>query len=870
MIQKMIVRTACAMACMAQVLVACTDGDDTPPMNHANDSAQVAVTFDYTVKNSLFTKDWKANDGIALYRTLATTKCEYICGNEQDGELTFRAKKLGMPDGATMGYAVAPWTVAPTNLQGLQGEGITLNVPGTVDYPMAQAYTDDASHVKSNLLMTGQYPSMEDGLNMTMHSGVISVVINLSTAYEPTSLSLVSEEAVFVGQETLSLKDGLLTMNPKSYVNELMLSVDSTASMRKFVAYFPVPAQNLEGKTLTWRLMTKSGANFDVDMEGMDFVAGQHIPVTINDFDLLNPSLEIGKITAISFSLGGIDIHLESDAERFLTNEEYISSGADLSNVVFDFELENDAKLYVRKIVNGASVDEEIVSGTTAVDLRTATKLIVKGVGLQPTEYTLNFKRTDYEVPVNPEALQQTYYGGGVCKGLYTGHLYSKTEAQQAMVYDWTFKEGGVKYFQFYVHYRPGGTYIKKGKEYSSDDYYDEVGDMMARAKAANPDSKLVFVTNDWPQDMKIPTPPDGQVWDEEPVGVSWDIGDDVGIINYFDPEIYDKAAVYMVELMNTMYERGHTIEIFNIANEPDIGKYMRWGNKKNMHGLGQYVQEVIPKFKELMTNPAYNKYNLPVPKIMGPSVCITHNVLSYMRSWRSDYKIAWDNIDILAIHQYGGSFRDGVYTEILSMLDGKEFFQSEMHTNRGDNLGSGWMEENYDDKSIRGILSQAQLMQVCLNNGVHSWFYFMYNHSSTSPGRNSAGLIGTSWGTGSDPVRPKQYFAFKQINTLAGDNPKVLKTVNPASAPDGPLIQVAMRQPGANEFVIHLGNVREQEQVVYLPVNGRKVKGYRAYQTDADSDMELVENITYDAARDGAVLHVGPLALTSFVVVME
>ena len=439
--------------------------------------------------------------------------------------------------------------------------------------------------------------------------------------------------------------------------------------------------------------------------------------------------------------------------------------------------------------------------------------------------YTFNPVHSQ-RISVNADDYQQVYEGGGISYGLYKSHIWSMSQANQDLFFEMLFKDIKMKYVQYYAKTRPE----------SDSGEYDKVRDFMNGALAHDSDLDLIFVLGDFPADMKVD-------------------GNEDNDLNVSDPEIYDKAAQWMLDMMNAMHERGTPIDIYSMANEPDYQSSWELGYESNSQGLALLTQNAVPKLKELLTVEAKNPYDLDCPKILAPATIGPGGCRNFMNDWKANYPDAWAQLDFVGTHQYILGDDYSRFEEIQAGLEGLRFLQTEQHTNKGDDLGSLPLTSPH-----RGILSLASFFDASLNHGVESWFYFVTNYPDTY---HNGGLIRVPWG--GDPTPYKTYYAFKQLNSIQTDESSVL-TYTLTNVDN--LEVITLRKLSENKIVLHIANVNPDPVRVLLDAQGSSqtygISGVKTWVTDDILNIDLRDEFTYSQSLKEVAVNLDPYSLTS------
>ncbi len=375
---------------------------------------------------------------------------------------------------------------------------------------------------------------------------------------------------------------------------------------------------------------------------------------------------------------------------------------------------------------------------------------------------------------VQADRYLQVFEGAGISAGLYLGHHYSMPSAIS--------RDSAVKYIAGNLNMRYIQDYIDR---YPADDpaYFDRRADYIKAAKSYRADIKVSQVGNKFPAALMIDTV----------IG-----GEPRKCLNTNDPNIYDKVATWYFLLFKAFKERGVDVDILNVVNEPDFDKVYYYGPNGNTRQNVAFVYErAVGKFLQMLADPAINTLQIKAPKIMGPSTISPQGCVDYIRYFKLNYPNVWNMIDIVAYHQYINGVNVGVLATIKSEAGSKPVYQSEMHTNRGDNLGTTLPISD----EVRGCISLASLFGNSLRTGCNSWFYFQTNYPNTY---TPAGLLSILW-MAPEPIPYKHYYAFQQLTSTQPINSNVLEHVKS----NMPTIDVVcLRKMNADSVYVNASNL--------------------------------------------------------------
>jgi hypothetical protein len=353
---------------------------------------------------------------------------------------------------------------------------------------------------------------------------------------------------------------------------------------------------------------------------------------------------------------------------------------------------------------------------------------------------------TAQNLTVQADKYLQNFEGAGISAGLYMGHHYSMPNASS--------RDSAIKFIAKDLNMRYIQDYIDR---YPADDtaYFTRRADYLKATKLYQPDIKVSQVGNKFPAALMIDSMIAGTVRK---------------CLNTNDTAIYTKVATWYFLLFKAFKERGVEIDILNVVNEPDFDKKYYYGPDGNTErNVALIFDKAVNKFLAMLANPTTNILQIKVPKIMGPSTISPQGCVDYIRYFKQNYIAVWNMIDIVAYHQYINGVNAGVLATIKSEAGSKLVYQSEMHTNRGDNLGSLPISEE-----LRGCLSLASVFGNSLRTGANSWFYFQTNYPNVY---TPAGLLSIPW-MAATPIPYKHYYAFQQLTSTQPINSNVLEHI--------------------------------------------------------------------------------------------
>ncbi len=445
------------------------------------------------------------------------------------------------------------------------------------------------------------------------------------------------------------------------------------------------------------------------------------------------------------------------------------------------------------------------------------------------------------KITVNAEDYQHEFKGGGVSIGLFLGHHYSMNAASQDLAIQYMAKDLNMRYFQDYIEIYP------------EDDpaYYDRRADYVKAAKVYQPELEFSLVGQKFPADLMVDRTINGEVFQ---------------VLDTDDPNIYDRVAMWYFRLLQGFHVRGVTTEVLNVVNEPDLDRPFRvqhYGlNGDTKEGVARIFDQAVPKFKALINDPAVNTTGMPMPLIMGPSTISTIGCVEYIQYLKNNYPNAWDQIDIVATHQYEHGAVAERFADIVAVSDGKPIYQSETHALRGDFIESGTKSRPHE-----AALSMANLISTAVNGGVSSWWYFENNYPNDfHPG----GLMQVAWNA-AEPVRYKHYFVFQQLTSMQPAFSSVLTT---NAVYDFQSQTIAFRKENENQVFITYSNYTGEDRTIDLVLedasgNPLNISGYEMTVTDENNDGLIMGSESFSSAVQNVEITTGEYSVNTIKVTL-
>ncbi len=441
-------------------------------------------------------------------------------------------------------------------------------------------------------------------------------------------------------------------------------------------------------------------------------------------------------------------------------------------------------------------------------------------------------------IVLNAEDYKQQFIGGGVSIGLYMNNHYSTSPAVQDQAIQLLAKDTNMKYFQDYIEIYP------------SDDpaYFDRRANYIKAAKVYRPELEFSLVGQKFPKDVMREIVVNGEKFQA---------------LNTDDPLIYDKLANWFFELFKGFYERGVSVEIFNVVNEPDLNTGFRkqhYGlNGNTMEGAARVFKYAVPKFKAMLNDPVKNTLNMKVPLIMGPSTISPNGCIEYIDYFKTNHPDVWKSIDIIATHQYINGGNPDLFKTIVAKAEGKPIYQSETHALKGDALN---LDAVFASRDLKAALSLSNLFNTAVNNGVSSWWYFENNYPNVEV--HPGGLLSIP-DKALQATPYKHYYAFKALTSA---QPPLSHVIGFTLDKDPKTELIAFRKKNENTVYAHFSNYNTKAKDISITVKGasgnKKITGYTVTVTSETNNGAVLDSKVFDTPQDSIKLSAISLSINT------
>lgn len=441
-------------------------------------------------------------------------------------------------------------------------------------------------------------------------------------------------------------------------------------------------------------------------------------------------------------------------------------------------------------------------------------------------------------ITLHADSYKQSFEGAGISIGLYIGHHFSMNEDNQDEAIRLINKDLNMVYLQDYQKFYPS----------ENPGYFDKRADYFQAAKAYRPGNQVVLAFNNFPANLRTEIEVDGST---------------KMVLDVAREGIYDSLAQWYFEVLVGFRERGVDVAIMNMVNEPDFNKKHHYGYGDPKLGVAMILKEAIPKLKAMLADPSINTMDIEMPLVMAPSTLSTTACLNYVNYFIENEPGAWEQVDIVGTHQYGGGLNESKIKSIYDKLDGRRFMQSEQHADHSDYLKLG----DAIERPHRACLGLSALFNSAVNNGVDAWFYFINNYPQQyHPG----GLIRVPWG--GSPTPYKHYYAFQQITSTQPINAFIMEhDISPGI--DSREVSV-FRKEGEDTLYVHASNFEGYARSVIINVDGtEKAYGIARVEivtTDASLNNAPVLTETFPNSLDRYVLRMGPYSINTLKIAID
>jgi hypothetical protein len=439
---------------------------------------------------------------------------------------------------------------------------------------------------------------------------------------------------------------------------------------------------------------------------------------------------------------------------------------------------------------------------------------------------------------VQADKYLQNFEGAGISAGLYMGHHYSMPNpASQDLAVRYIARDLNMRYIQDYINIYP------------ADDpaYFDRRANYLKAAKAYRSDIQVSMVGNKFPDLLMV----------DSVVG-----GQSRRVLRTGDPLIYNKVADWYFQLFKAFKERGVEVDILNVVNEPDFDKEYYYGADGNTkRNVALIFENAVTRFLAMLADASINTLGMKKPLIMGPSTISPDGCVTYIKFFKQNHPQAWALLDIVAYHQYINGVNAGALAQIKVEAAGKLVYQSEMHTNRGDNLGTLPISDE-----LRGCLSLATVFGNALRTGANCWFYFQTNYPNAY---TPAGLLSIPW-QAANPVPYKHYYAFKQLSSAQPINSSVLEHIKT----DLPKVDiVCLRKKLTDTLYIHASNVEGVSRTITMSaaaLTGKyKIAQYQVRTTNEGNSDQASPVQRFTTPANDFVVTLSPYSVNTITVAL-
>lgn len=446
-------------------------------------------------------------------------------------------------------------------------------------------------------------------------------------------------------------------------------------------------------------------------------------------------------------------------------------------------------------------------------------------------------------ITIRADDYNHTYEGVGTSFGISLGAYFQMTEENQRQAAELLHEGLDMEFLQTYMFGDPRDPEVLES--------YQTRFDFIKQAKKIRPKSKVSLIFDNFPDYLRTDfTRPDGEV---------------ERILDFEREGIYKEVAEWYIDVLEAYKREGIEVDILSCSNEPNFRRQYLYGHGDPRIGLAFILKEAVPIFKALLQDKEVNTLKLKTPEIMGPNTISTGGGRNYIRYWNNNFPEAYEEIDIVSTHQYGGGLSERNIGQIRDLLEGRKFYQNEQHGYHSDNLGLDQFEGLA--REVKTILDLSALYNVATNNGVQAWFYFQANNPR---GFVASSLIRTPR-NGDEPTPYLQYNAFRQMTS------QPLKSRVLGFDSDGIDARniSAFRKEKKKTVYINISNFSETDEEITVDLRdldgmNYRIKSIKYLTTDADSREEVVIDEKLEETVENYTVTSGAFSVNTLIVKID
>lgn len=427
------------------------------------------------------------------------------------------------------------------------------------------------------------------------------------------------------------------------------------------------------------------------------------------------------------------------------------------------------------------------------------------------------------DVTVSPFDHQQEFIGGGSGYGLYAGHLVNGVPAgQQEEVYDWLFEDLNTAVIRM-LSFQGETAGNDNSNPFDLDlaamniPFQSAEYTVYQEAIARDPDLIVMSYTNTHPDFLKNPD----------------------GTYNTSLPNFYEELAEFWYGNMAYMkINYGIQLDVLDVLNEPDFKSEFSLSLSTDM--LANSVTAL-----QTLVDLHYPTYGVEMPLVSGFSNGTAQAGRNWLTGLQSNSQQAWDNLDILTTHPYGGGgsgFDQANYEAIADLKDADHplFIQNEMEFGHSSFLNnSNALPDDLADDELEAALALARIFSMSVEAGADGFHVFQGNNPNSQGGKS---LVFTPWGQ--TAVRRTGYYVFQQLTSLQPKGSDVVVDTT-TGAPEG-VHTLAYNKWGDNRVFLTITNATGNSEQANLEFRGNdgslmSFKHVKQYATSGTQNAAVV-----------------------------
>ena len=452
------------------------------------------------------------------------------------------------------------------------------------------------------------------------------------------------------------------------------------------------------------------------------------------------------------------------------------------------------------------------------------------------------------DVTVAPFDHQQTFLGGGAGFTLWGGHLVNVPAAQRETVYDWLFEDINL----------PDLRIFSFRGEANGNDNSDPFDLDLAAMEIPTRDNEFVIYQEALERNQNT-------VVMSYAASVPPHLANEDGHHDLNVPNFHLEYAEWLyANLVVTKQRYGVQVDMIDMLNEPDLGKLSRTE-------AAEVYTNTVPALRQLVED-NFDEYGVEMPRITGASTLTVQAAQNWLEDWEANDPGAWDNLDVLTTHVYGGGgsgFNPSRHRAIADLKDADHpiFIQNEMefgHSSFVNNSNS--LPDDALEDDLEGALALSRALAISVDAGADGFHVFQGVNPSGAGGKS---LIRTPFGQ--TAVQRKGYFSYRQMTSLQPHESDVVINTTTAT-PDGYHV-LTFNKWGDNRVYVNVVNAsptaQELTTLSFQDNAGATLQFNRVtdYITDATQNMAVLVDESFVSPISTWSTTVEPNSVRTFVV---